>query len=235
MKTPEEYFQEQNFDSIETDNLHEFTAEEKQFLQKYLGQDVQKIVRELDGKVLSPESLDKPVVQERIQEKDQDIEEVSGPTDVAPDLEQRLKKSAVIQLVSFYMGEQEYALPVEIVSEVIRYVLPTKLPAAPDYLAGIVNLRGRITPVLKLNRLLDIFQETEENKFIVVCKYRGLQFGILVNTIATMYRIEQQDIDWEIETNLGVSGDFVAGLIKGKEKLIAILSIDRLVGVLIES
>ena len=234
MKTPEEYFQEQNFDSIETDSLQEFTAEEKQFLQKYLGQDVQKIVRELDGKVLSPDSLDKPVIQERIQEKDQD-EEVSALTDATPDLEQRLKKSTIVQLVSFYMGEQEYALPMEVVSEVIRYVLPTKLPTAPDYLAGVINLRGRITPVLKLNRVLNIFQEIEENKFIVVCKHRGLQFGILVNTIATMYRIEQQDIEWDIETNLGVSGDFIAGLIKGKDQLIAVLSIDRLVGMLIES
>ena len=228
MKTPEQYFQEQNFDSLKAANLQEFTAEEKRFLQKYLGQDILQLVKELIGDEISPES-----VVSQVALHGQKGYPVS--TGEAPGLEQRLKKSDVVQFVSFYIGEQEYAVPIEIVSEVIRYVVPTRLPVAPDYLAGVVNLRGRITPVIKLDILLKNIQINEENRFIVVCNYRGLQFGFLVNKIATMYRIEQQNIAWEIDDSLDINGNLIAGLIKEKEKLISILSIEHCIGVLIDN
>ena len=183
------------------------------------------------GDEICPESLDSSAVsQVALHGQDGRFD----LTDVASDIEQRLKESEVVQFVSFYIEQQEYALPIEIVSEVIRYVAPTKLPASPDYLAGVINLRGRITPVVKLDRLLNVVVVNEENKFIVVCKYRGLQFGLLINRIATMYRIEQQNIAWEIESGLGVNVEFIAGLIKGKEKIISILSAERIIGILID-
>jgi purine-binding chemotaxis protein CheW len=234
MKTPEEYFQEQDFDSLEKSGLQEFSPEEKQFLQKYLGHAEQKILNELKEEV-ALESQDSGVLRELPQEKNlKGTKHQVRLTDAKIDVEQSLKKSVDVQLVSFFLNEQEYALPVEIVSEVVRYVSPTKLPGTPDYLAGIINLRGRVTPIVRLNRLLNIVHDADEKRFIVVCKHRGLQLGILVDTIATMYRVAQQDIEWGLEVNLGISGEFISGLIKGKEKLIAILSIDRLVGQLID-
>ena len=231
MKTPEEYFQEQNFDSLEKGSLQGFTAEEKLFLEKYLGQDALQVINELRGDEICPESLDSSAVSQVALHGQDGRFDLTG---VASDIEQRLKESEVVQFVSFYIEQQEYALPIEIVSEVIRYVAPTKLPASPDYLAGVINLRGRITPVVKLDRLLNVVVVNEENKFIVVCKYRGLQFGLLINRIATMYRIEQQNIAWEIESGLGVNVEFIAGLIKGKEKIISILSAERIIGILID-
>lgn len=61
---------------------------------------------------------------------------------------------AVRQAVLFTLGDQEYGLPVERVTSIIRYEQPTPVPHAPDYVEGVINLRGQIVPVVDLGRRL---------------------------------------------------------------------------------
>lgn len=61
---------------------------------------------------------------------------------------------AVRQVVLFTLGDEEYGLPVDRVTSIIRYETPTPVPHAPDYVEGVINLRGRIVPVVDLGRRL---------------------------------------------------------------------------------
>jgi purine-binding chemotaxis protein CheW len=133
--------------------------------------------------------------------------------------------------VGFTAAGQEFTVPIAAVQEVIRFVEPTRLPAAPFFLAGIVNLRGRVTPLIRLHALLGVPARDEEHGFIVVCRRKGLQLGLLIETVKTMYRVGQKDVDWGVEAHLGANVDYVAGLMKKEAtgKLVGIISVDRIV------
>ena len=145
-------------------------------------------------------------------------------------LEEALKKEQEIQMVGFFIGGQEFTIPTAAVQEVIRYMPVAKLPAAPSFIAGVINLRGRVTPLVELRDILEVRSPREgENRFIIVCRRQGLQIGMLIEKVHTMYRVPQADIEWGIEAHLGINGECVAGLFKQNEQLVSIVSVDRVI------
>jgi len=233
MKTPEEYFLEKDFlpTGTEGDSL---SVAEKAFLQKYMGHG--------DAGTANGEgvSLPRPARVEAApgfgapEQAAVSTPQTAGATlDDAlaePDILSQLRSEPDIQLVGFTVGDQEFTVPINVVQEVIRYVAPTKLPAAPSYMAGIVNLRGRVTPLVKLNRLIGASGASETPGFIVVCRRKGLQLGLMIDKVKTMYRVPQSKLEWSVEQHLGSGVEFVAGLMKAEDGLlIGIISIDRIV------
>uniref|UniRef100_B8DL30 CheW protein n=1 Tax=Nitratidesulfovibrio vulgaris (strain DSM 19637 / Miyazaki F) TaxID=883 RepID=B8DL30_NITV9 len=218
-RSPEEYFRQHDFGSeAATGGGGEFTAAERAFMQKYLGVEEGDLLRRIG---IDPARAGATGVAGG-----------AGVEDEAESLDARLRNEPVLQMVGFFLGAQEFAVPTEAVQEVIKYAAPTRLPAAPSFVAGIVNLRGRVTPLVRLRELLGVYDGGDaagsEDKFIIVCRRRGLQMGMMIERVHTMYRVPQQDIDWAIESHLGISVDFVSGLLKADERLISIVSVDKI-------
>ncbi len=216
-RSPEEYFRQHDFGSeAATGGGGEFTAAERAFMQKYLGVEEGDLLRRIG---IDPARAGATGV-------------AAGLEDESESLDARLRNEPVLQMVGFFLGAQEFAVPTEAVQEVIKYAAPTRLPAAPSFVAGIVNLRGRVTPLVRLRELLGVHDGGDaagsEDKFIIVCRRRGLQMGMMIERVHTMYRVPQQDIDWAIESHLGISVDFVSGLLKAGERLISIVSVDKI-------
>ncbi len=231
VKTPEEYFEEQTF-GIESENVTErFTDAERAFMQKYLGMDDQDILQRM-GKPQHPEAL-LPVSSSR------DEAEPSSSVDAQKDyksLEEHLQNLKEVQMVSFYLDKQEFTVPIIVVQEVIRFMTPTKLPSAPRFIAGMVNLRGRVTPLVFLGDLLGVPRQNEDaEKFIIICKCKGLQVGLIIDRVHTMYRVPQDTIEWSIESKLGILVDCVCGLMNSNERLVSIISVDRVVERVLQS
>jgi purine-binding chemotaxis protein CheW len=181
-----------------------------------------------------PEELVQEAAREAVEEvgrPEEAAEAVEEEAEAEPTLDAELRSAAELQLVSFYIGEQEYTTPIQSVQEVVRYVEPTKLPETPSYLAGIVNLRGRVTPVLYLREMLKIPQQAEHGeRFIIVCHSRGMQVGLLVDKVATMYRVRQDKIEWNIESRLGGDVEFVTALMKKDEdELVGVVSAEKII------
>lgn len=154
-----------------------------------------------------------------------------------PDLLDQLRNESELQMVSFFLGKQEFTVPISAVQEVIRYLAPTKLPVAPPFVTGVVNLRGIVTPIIQLRELLGIAgleEQEQSDKFIVVCKRHGLQFGLVIDTVHTMYRVPQESIDWAVESHLGVAVQYIFGLMKSDDMLIGIISVDNIVEAILE-
>ncbi|MDL2314413.1 chemotaxis protein CheW, partial [Desulfovibrio sp. OttesenSCG-928-C14] len=155
--------------------------------------------------------------------------------DQEPKLEQFLTSEPNLQMVAFYLGDQEFVVPTILVNEVIRYTEPAKLPVAPPFVAGVINLRGKVTPLVHLRDILEVTgPRRTEDRFIIVCRYAGLQVGLIIETVSTMYRVPQASIDWGIEAHLGISADYVSGLLKQNDKLLEIVSVDRIVNNLVK-
>lgn len=217
-KSPEEYFKEQNF-SVESVDKSSFSPAEKAFMDKYLG---------VEGGAL----LEKLGI-------DPTAEHNTAP-DALPDqhpemtreesLEDMLRKSPDLLMVGFFIGSQEFVIPTMTVQEVIRTMPLAKLPAAPEHIAGVINLRGKVTPLIYLRDVLVVASPREhEDRFIIVCRRKGIQIGLIIEKVHTMYRVEQKDLEWNIESHVGANADFIAGLMKLDEKLLGIVSVDKVI------
>jgi purine-binding chemotaxis protein CheW len=221
MKTPEQYFVDDVKLPDVTDSGRALTSAEEAFLDKYLGVERERVLAQAS----------------RLDPRGEDVVAGIAPGGAgAAEVEhsdELMRNQAEIRLVSFSLLGREYALPITVIQEVIRFVKPTKLPAAPQSIAGIINLRGRVTPLVSLRILLGIPGD-QEDRFIVVCRHRGLQIGLMIGAVSTMYKALGEDLEWNVEGNVGVNAHLLMGLYKAGEKLISILSIDNLVQVVLQ-
>lgn len=222
-KSPEQYFQEQNFsvDLPPTATPGEFSEAEQAFMEKYLGMDGGATLEKLG---IAPPAENGPA--------NYPLPE----TPVEEPLSEVLRRESELLMVGFFLGRQEFVVPTLAVQEVIRATAPTRLPAAPSFVAGVINLRGKVTPLVRLRDLLDIEAgENVEDMFTIVCRRRGLQFGLMIERVHTMYRVPQKDIDWSVETHLGTNVELISGLLKLRDDLVGIVSVDKIVETIIKS
>lgn len=216
VKTPEEYFSGQNFTLAAAPAVSGMTAAEQAFLQKYVG---------LDNAVAI--GIDTATVA--------DAPPMPPMPAVPPQpLHETLKVASSIQMIFFHLGEQIYTIPMAAVQEVIRAVPPVRLPLAPPHVAGMMNLRGRVTPLLYLEQMLGA-GEPQKGGFIIVCTRQGLQVGLIVQKIHNMFTIEQKQIIWNVESQIGTHAEFLCGIIDFEEKVYGIVSIDAIVDHVIKS
>lgn len=159
------------------------------------------------------------------------LAEIYDGMDIQAALDHFLRHESELQMVAFYIGNQEFVVPTVIVQEVIHYSTPAKLPAAPPFVAGVINLRGKVTPLMHLRDVLEVKTTTSaaDDRFIIVCRFQGLQVGLIIERVHSMYRVPQKDIDWGIEAHLGINVDYVSGLLKLGERLVGIVSVDKIV------
>jgi len=196
----------------------ELSGQEREFLEKYVGVGWENTA---EGRALSV-----PVQAEQVMAAPEGGALPAGPDE---DVEAGLMAEEELRLVSFHVQDEVFAVPIMLVQEVLRAVPSTKLPAAPPHLAGVTNLRGKVTPLVDLACLLGIQAESgRQDGFLIVCRLHGMQIGLLVRAIDTMYKAPRADIEWGIESKLGVNAGLMAGLYKSGERLIQILSVSRL-------
>lgn len=218
-KSPEDYFKEQNFSAESVDKAN-FTPAEQAFMDKYMGMD--------SGAVLNKIGLDPNAAPTAPPDEHKEM-------GAEEPLDQVLRAASEIQMVGFFLGSQEFTVPTVAVQEVIRTMPLAKLPAAPDFVAGVINLRGKVTPLIRLRDMLEVgVPRLGEDKFIIVCRRHGMQVGMIIERVHTMYRVPQADIDWGIEAHLGINVDFIAGLLKLREQLVGIVSVDRIIASIIK-
>jgi len=231
VKSPVEYFESQNFDaSVAPQGA--MSAAELAFVQKYMGMDAGKALTSVP--VVVPESDEPPApggapAPARPAMTGAPVAVEPLPVEEQP-IEVTLREAESVQLVGFYVGSQLYALPTLAIQEVIRRLEPAPLPMAPTFVSGVINLRGHITPLIRMRKLLDMpLEGVQPERFTIICRCQGLQFGVEIDQLQTMYRIMQQDLNWNAEASVGANVEFITGLFEVEDKLIPIISIDRLV------
>lgn len=217
VKTPEEYFQNLELSPVVATADAGLTAAEQAFVSKYMG---------LDGAKNLGLSLESP------QGQGQDAE--LAPVGTA--LHDELKSESTIQMVSFYLDSQIYTIPIAAVQEVIRFMPPTLLPMAPPYVAGVINLRGRVTPLLYLDQLVtNSVRGHGEEMFIIICTRKGLQVGLIIDKVHSMYFVRQEQLIWNIESQIGATAEYLCGLVDIDDKIFGIVSIDMIVDQVLQS
>ncbi len=150
--------------------------------------------------------------------KNRDANSDSSAADEAVD-------SEVIQLVSFMLDEVEYGVDILRVHEILRYPDITRLPNTPDFIKGVINLRGNVIPVVDVRIRFGFPKGTVTDLTrIIVVETGGKQVGLLVDNVYQVVRLPLTNVDPPSELITGVSEDFITGIGRLKDRLIVILN-----------
>jgi purine-binding chemotaxis protein CheW len=129
------------------------------------------------------------------------------------------------KLVLFQLEGRDHALPVEQIVEIVRMVEITPVPESPDWLAGVINVRGRVIPVMDLRRRLAFEPETPGLRTpIIVAETDGRMIGLIADFVSEMLSLPPQAI--EVAEEHGDSP--ISAMAQAGERLIVILDLSRL-------
>ncbi|MHB8231594.1 MAG: chemotaxis protein CheW [bacterium] len=139
------------------------------------------------------------------------------------------KIDEIVQLVTFKLGNEEFALDILKVQEINRIVEITKVPKAPDFVEGVINLRGRVIPIVDIRKKfhLNIKEATKETRIIVV-NIMSKTIGLIVDSVSEVLRINSSTIQPPPPLIAGLDSDYIKGVGKLDERLIILLDIDKI-------
>lgn len=134
--------------------------------------------------------------------------------------------------LTFQLGEEEYGLSLLRVREIIALMDFTAVPLAPDYVRGVMNLRGKVIPVVDLRRKLEMPPtEDHERKCIIVVDVHHdgnvAQMGVLVDSVSEVLYIGADEIEGPPAVNTGAAANFVSGMAKTKDSIKILLEVDN--------
>lgn len=151
------------------------------------------------------------------------------PSGLAEDILGNISEaSQEMQLVTFSLGEQ-YGIPIGQVQEIIRVGPITRVPNSPVYMEGVINLRGRVLPVLNLRQRLSLSpREIGKESRIVVTEVVGKTIGLLVDAVSHVIRVPVEFIERAPEEVLEVDSDYITGVCKLKNALVILMDLEKL-------
>ncbi len=137
------------------------------------------------------------------------------------------------QYLTFKLGEEVFAMDVSHVREILEFNTITKVPKTPDYMRGVINLRGSVVPVLDM-RLKFGMSETVKtvNTCVVVVEVviqeKTIVIGALVDSVQEVFELDPEQIEPPPKIGMQIKTDFIKGMGKRDDHFIIILDIDRL-------
>jgi len=146
--------------------------------------------------------------------------------------QEREDSTVTLQMVSFQVGVEEYAVDISSVQEIIHIQDLTTVPKTPDFLKGVINLRGKIIPIVDLTTRLSLSpkQPTKESRIVVV-EDSGKTVGLIVDAMREVIRIPSCSIRTPpTETEQDGSSLYIRGVAKMDNRLLVILDLEHLLG-----
>ncbi|MGA2192110.1 MAG: chemotaxis protein CheW [Nitrospirota bacterium] len=136
------------------------------------------------------------------------------------------------QYLTFTLGDEEFALDIAKVREVLDYTVITKVPRMPDYMRGVINLRGNVVPVMDLRMKLGMSAtEKTVNACIVIVEIKVedevLHMGALADSVEEVLDLDPRQVEPPPKLGTGINQDFIRGMGKRDDKFIIILDIDK--------
>ncbi len=135
------------------------------------------------------------------------------------------------QLVIFQLANEYYGVDIGAVSTIIRMQDLTAVPQTPNYVKGVINLRGNIIPVIDLRKRFCLIQEeTTKSSRIVVVEANGAMVGMIVDAVAETLRISTDMIEPPSCVIASVESEYLRGIAKQDDRLVILLEIDLVTG-----
>jgi len=137
--------------------------------------------------------------------------------------------SELLQLVSFMVDKEEFGVNILCVQEINRLMEITRVPNVPDFVEGVINLRGRVIPVINLRTKLKMPKiERDNNTRIIVVEVDGKTIGFIVDSVKEVLRIPTSITEPPPEMVTGVNSDYIMAVAKLEDRLITLLNLEKI-------
>lgn len=142
-----------------------------------------------------------------------------------------VRNNELIQLVSFMLDDEEYGVEVLKVREIIRMPSITKMPNTPQFVEGIINLRGSVIPIVSLRKRFGLMESGYNSQTrIMVMDVAGGLTGLVVDAVSEVIRIRSSEIQpppHMVQTGV-IGQEFITGVYNHAERLLVIMDGDRM-------
>ena len=135
---------------------------------------------------------------------------------------------AEISVVVFKVGDVEFAADISKVEGVVMIGKVTKLPNVPDYVEGVMDLRGEVLPLINMRRKLSMkdFEDLSSAKVMVI-NVGDRKFGFVIDDVKSVSHFDQNVVE-EVPADLSTPGrNLVAGIIKDKDRMLILIDVDK--------
>jgi purine-binding chemotaxis protein CheW len=142
--------------------------------------------------------------------------------------EERQTKNEV-KVVIFRLADEEFGAPIQQVHEILRLVEITRVPRAPRFIEGVINLRGKVIPVLDLRRRFELAINTQvEQHRIMEVEVDGQIIGVIVDAVTEVISLPVDAIEAPPPMIADIAGDYLTGVGKLPGRIIILLNFDKI-------
>jgi purine-binding chemotaxis protein CheW len=142
---------------------------------------------------------------------------------------QKSENSELLQLVSFHIGDEEFGVNILNVQEIIRIMPITKVPNSPEFVEGVINLRGRVIPVIDLRIKLNLPKVMHNNSTrIIVMEINNKTIGFIVDSVSEVLRISENIIEPPPQAVAGVDSEYITDVAKLQDRLLILLDMEKI-------
>jgi purine-binding chemotaxis protein CheW len=135
------------------------------------------------------------------------------------------------QVVVCQLGQESYGLDISSVYEIIRFQECTAVPASPPFVDGVINLRGRIIPVMDMaSRFGQRRSQTSKSTRIIVAGTNGMRVGLVVDAVTEVLMVSEEQVEPTPEVASGYDAAYIRGIAKLGQELVILLDLGALFG-----
>jgi purine-binding chemotaxis protein CheW len=135
----------------------------------------------------------------------------------------------LLQLVTFTISSEEFGVDILKVQEIIRMMEITKVPRAPDFVEGVINLRGKVIPIVDLRKRFGMdFKSHDNHTRIIVVEIHTRVVGFVVDSVSEVLRIPYSTVEPPPPIVSGVDSEYINGVGKLDDRLLILIDLDKL-------
>lgn len=135
----------------------------------------------------------------------------------------------LLQLVTFTISSEEFGLDILKVQEIIRTMEITRVPRAPEFVEGVINLRGKVIPIVDLRARFGMESKSHDSHTrIIVVEVNSLIVGFVVDSVSEVLRIQSNTVEPPPPIVSGIDSEYINGVGKLDDRLLILIDINKL-------
>lgn len=146
----------------------------------------------------------------------------------ANSIQEKTDSAELIQLVSFKLADEEFGVDILQVQEINRLVEITKVPKTPDFVEGVINLRGKVIPVVDLRKRFELEKnDSNADTRIIVVDIDNSIMGMIVDEVSEVLRLSVSTIEPAPDITTSIEADYISGVAKIDDRLLILLDLSK--------
>ena len=143
--------------------------------------------------------------------------------------EMKTQTEEILQLVSFNIGQEEFGLDIQSIQEINRMVDITHVPNSPEFVSGVINLRGKVIPIINLRKRFGFPpKENDKNTRIIVVELGDMVVGFVVDAVSEVLRIPKSITEPPPSVVANIGSEYITAVAKLENRLLILLDLERI-------